>query len=85
MLTLYKAHIPILAGTDANDGSTGYRIPFGLSLHQEFELLSQAGLSTVEILRAATVAPAERFGFGDRGVIAPGRRADLVLIGGSDC
>jgi imidazolonepropionase-like amidohydrolase len=80
---LHRAGVPILAGTDANAGPG---IPFsprhGESLHEELELLIEAGLSTVEALRAATVLPAQHFGLHDRGVIEPGRRADLVLIGG---
>jgi imidazolonepropionase-like amidohydrolase len=80
---LHRAGVPILAGTDANDGPG---IPFsprhGESLHDELEMLVDAGLSTVEALRAATVLPAQHFGLHDRGVIEPGRRADLVLIDG---
>ncbi|MGB7868662.1 MAG: amidohydrolase family protein [Mycobacterium sp.] len=80
---LHRAGAPILAGTDAN---VGPGIPFsprhGESLHDELELLIEAGLSTVEALRAATVLPAQYFGLHDRGVIEPGRRADLVLIDG---
>jgi imidazolonepropionase-like amidohydrolase len=80
---LRRAGVPILAGTDANAGPG---IPFsprhGESLHDELELLIEAGLSTVETLRAATVLPAQHFGLHDRGVIEPGRRADLVLIDG---
>jgi imidazolonepropionase-like amidohydrolase len=80
---LHRAGVPILAGTDANAGPG---IPFsprhGESLHEELELLIDAGLSTVEALRAATVLPAQYFGLHDRGVIEPGRRADLVLIDG---
>jgi imidazolonepropionase-like amidohydrolase len=80
---LHRAGVPILAGTDANAGPG---IPFsprhGESLHDELELLIEAGLSTVEALRAATVLPAQYFGLHDRGVIEPGRRADLLLIDG---
>jgi imidazolonepropionase-like amidohydrolase len=80
---LHRAGVPILAGTDANAGPG---IPFsprhGESLHDEVELLVEAGLSTVEAVRAATVLPARYFGLHDRGVIEPGRRADLVLIDG---
>jgi imidazolonepropionase-like amidohydrolase len=80
---LHRAGVPILAGTDANDGAG---MPFsprhGESLHDELELLTDAGLSSVEALRAATVLPAQHFGLSDRGVIEPGRRADLVLIDG---
>lgn len=80
---LHRAGVPILAGTDANAGPG---IPFsprhGESLHEELELLIEAGLSAVEALRAATVLPAQHFGLHDRGVIEPGRRADLVLVDG---
>jgi imidazolonepropionase-like amidohydrolase len=80
---LRRAGVPILAGTDANAGPG---IPFsprhGESLHDELELLIEAGLSNVEALRAATVLPAQHFGLHDRGVIEPGRRADLVLLDG---
>ena len=52
----------------------------GESLHRELELLVVAGLSTIDALRAATSLPAKHFGLSDRGIIAPGHRADLVLI-----
>ncbi|WP_280268878.1 amidohydrolase family protein [Nocardia wallacei] len=80
---LRAAGVPILAGTDAN-ATPG--IPFapeyGASLHHELELLVRAGLSTVEALNAATALPARHFGLADRGVIAPGGRADLLLVDG---
>jgi imidazolonepropionase-like amidohydrolase len=37
-------------------------------------------MSTVEVLRAATVLPAQCFGPEDRGVIEVGKRADLLLL-----
>lgn len=52
----------------------------GESLHQELELLVQAGMFTVEILRAATILPAQCFGLDDRGIVAVGKRADLLLL-----
>jgi len=44
--------------------------------------LVDAGLSTVDALRAATSLPAKHFGLNDRGVIEPGYRAYLVLVDG---
>ncbi|MCY1143677.1 amidohydrolase family protein [Actinoplanes sp. Pm04-4] len=73
----------VLAGTDANDEpGAPCRVPYGISLHDELERLVSAGLTATEALRAATVQPAETFGLHDRGVIAAGRRADLVLVDG---
>ncbi len=75
---LKAAGVPILAGTDApNPGTT-----HGASIHRELELLVQAGLSPAEALAAATSVPAKIFGLKDRGRIAPGLRADLVLVKG---
>jgi imidazolonepropionase-like amidohydrolase len=75
---LHQAGVPILAGTDSpNPGTT-----HGASLHRELELLVSAGLSPTEALAAATATPARIFGLKDRGRIAPGLRADLVLVKG---
>jgi imidazolonepropionase-like amidohydrolase len=41
-----------------------------------------SGLTPAEALRGATSLAAGTFGLTDRGVIAPGRRADLVLVAG---
>ncbi len=78
MTALGSAGIRILAGTDSpNPGTT-----FGASMHRELELLVAAGLTPSEALRAATSAAADAFRLGDRGRIAPGLRADLVLVDG---
>ncbi len=78
---LHEAGVPILAGTDANDTpGTPSRVPHGDSLHHELELLVDAGLSILDVLRAATSLPARYFGLPDRGAVEPGLRADLVLI-----
>ena len=78
---LHAAGVPILAGTDANETPAAPASPpFGSSLHDELELLVEAGLTPVEALRAATSVAAEHFGLDDRGAIAPGLRADLVLL-----
>ena len=70
--------VPILAGTDAGNPGTAH----GASMHLELELLVAAGLTPLEALRAATVVPARIFGLADRGRIAPGLRADLLLVEG---
>ena len=75
---LHAGGVEILAGSDAPNPGTAH----GASLHHELELLVRAGLSTTEALRAATSAPARRFGLADRGRIAPGQRADLLLVAG---
>ena len=83
VMVMHQAGVPILAGTDANaDPGVPAAISHGSSLHHELELLVDAGLSTLSALRSATSRPARYFGLGDRGVIEPGRRADLVLIDG---
>jgi imidazolonepropionase-like amidohydrolase len=80
---LYKAGVTILAGTDANSHpSTPFNVKHGDSLHHELELLVEAGLSNLDVLKAATVLPSQYFGLNDRGVIEPGRRADMILIAG---
>ena len=78
---MHSSGIPILAGTDANMAKgVPANVPHGESIHHELELLVAAGLSTVDALRAATILPAKYFGLTDRGIIAPGYRADLILI-----
>jgi hypothetical protein len=75
---LHAAGVPLLAGTDAPNPGTAH----GVSLHRELELLVAAGLSPVEALAAATSVPARTFRLRDRGRIAQGLRADLVLVDG---
>jgi hypothetical protein len=76
---LRDAGVPVLAGTDAPNPGTAH----GVSMHRELELLARAGLTPLEALRAATSVPAAMFGLDDRGRIAVGRRADLVLVAGN--
>ncbi|WP_037272534.1 amidohydrolase family protein [Kibdelosporangium aridum] len=80
---LSEAGVPLLAGTDANN-APGRDAPVvnGASMHRELELLVEAGLTARAALAAATSAPARYFGLADRGRIAPGMRADLLLVRG---
>ncbi len=54
----------------------------GISMHQEMRLLVQAGLTNEQALASATSIPAMHFNLADRGQIAPGMRADLILVDG---
>jgi imidazolonepropionase-like amidohydrolase len=68
----------LVAGSDA-----GYLlVPHGLGLHRELEVLVDAGLSPVDALTAATDTPARLLGWDDMGQVAPGYRADLLLVDG---
>ena len=49
-------------------------------MDDHLRICRQAGLDAVTTLRMATLNPAECYGLHDRGAIAPGRRADIVLM-----
>ena len=78
MPLLQAAGVPIVAGSDAPNPGTTY----GASLHGELELYVEAGLTPLQALVSATSAPAAAFHMPDRGRIAPGLRADLLLVNG---
>ncbi len=54
----------------------------GISMHTELEMLVRLGLSPREALAAATNNYALQFGWNELGQIAPGRRADILVIDG---
>ncbi|WP_101783328.1 amidohydrolase family protein [Nonomuraea indica] len=75
---LHKAGVALLAGTDANFFAPVH----GAAMHRELLMLTQAGLRPEAALAAATSVPARHFDLADRGRIAPGLRADLLLVDG---
>ncbi len=75
---LHVAGVDILAGTDAGNPGTAH----GASMHGELALLVRAGLTPSEALAAATSVPARRFNLDDRGRIAVGQRADMLMVDG---
>ncbi|KAG8406103.1 hypothetical protein J3459_016271 [Metarhizium acridum] len=79
---LYNAGAIICAGTSANT-SRLITVPFGQGLHEELQLLTAAGLSNLDAIRAATCQPTTLFGLRDRGFVRTGHRADLILVEGN--
>jgi imidazolonepropionase-like amidohydrolase len=73
---LHDGGVPIVAGTDKG-------VP-GVSVAREIELYVQAGFSPMDAIRAATAVPARVMGLAaDSGTIAPGLRADLIVVDGN--
>ncbi|MFT4288524.1 amidohydrolase family protein [Nocardioides sp.] len=72
----------VLAGSDAVRVKAGPGTAHGVSLHDELVLLTRAGLTPTEALRAATSLAADTFSLNDRGRIQPGKQADLLLVRG---
>ncbi len=73
----YDAGVPLLVGSDLANPNT---LP-GLSLHQELELLVQAGIPPLIVLRMATHDAAEWLGIlQEVGTVEPGKQADLVIL-----
>ncbi len=70
--------VRILTGSDALMAGV---VP-GPSLHRELELLVEGGLSPVEVIHCSTELAAESLRVTDRGVIAAGQIADLVIVNG---
>jgi imidazolonepropionase-like amidohydrolase len=63
-------------GTDAPNPECFY----GASLHWEMEFFVAAGIPPIDVLRIATADAAKLVGASELGVIAPTKRADLVLL-----
>ena len=79
---LSDAGAGILMGTDSPQL---FNVP-GFALHRELQVMSDAGMSNYEILKSGTATVGEyvasHLGLdGNFGTIAPGQRADLVLLG----
>ena len=76
---LQAAGIPIGDGTDAGETGTFH----GWATLHEMELLVASGLTPMQAITAATYNSAKALGVeAERGTIAPGKLADLVLVEG---
>ena len=77
---LHAAGIEIFAGSDTQSG-----VFPGAGLHRELANLARAGLTPIEVIRAATLGPARFLAQSDTpdwGNVAVGQRADLLLVEG---
>ncbi|MFY9551349.1 MAG: amidohydrolase family protein [Thermoanaerobaculia bacterium] len=71
---LHAAGVPVALGTDM------WAFP-GLAVSVEMDLYVKAGLSPLEVIRAATQTAARSLEIDhDRGTLEPGRRADLLVL-----
>jgi imidazolonepropionase-like amidohydrolase len=76
ILSLHKAGVPIVAGSDT--GLVGY------GLIREVELYTEAGMTPLEAIQTATIVPARAMGLDrDTGTVEVGKRADLILVRGN--
>lgn len=72
---LHRSGVTIVAGTDAMAG---------FSLHRELELYAKAGIPNADVLRIATLVPAQILKReADLGTIEPGKLADFILVDGN--
>ncbi len=76
---LHDAGVPILLGSDAPQI---FNVP-GFSMHEELDALVASGLTPYEALRTGTVNIAQHLGAEDRGTVAEGQAADLILLRGN--
>ena len=65
-------------------GDTGLQDdPFGFAEHRELELMVDAGMTPMQALAAATSSGADYLRLKDTGILAPGKRADFVVLDGN--
>ena len=74
---LFDGGVPVALGSDAPQF---FNIP-GFSIHRELRSMVQAGLTPFQALQTGTINIGKYFGTENAtGTIAPGRRADLILL-----
>jgi Amidohydrolase family len=74
---VWDAGIPVVMGTDAGNIGTLH----GPSVFREMQIMTQAGLTPLQVLRSATANGAKAMGLeSDLGTLAPGKLADLVIL-----
>jgi hypothetical protein len=74
--TIFESYPHYLAAS----GASAFGTMPGISMHTELEMLVRLGLSPREAIAAATDNYAEQFHWTELGQIAPGRRADILIL-----
>jgi imidazolonepropionase-like amidohydrolase len=73
-----QAGLKIVFGTDVGG------FPWTEPIAQEFTIMNKLGMSPIEVIRSATIRPAEMLGMSaEIGVIAPGAYADIIAVNGN--
>lgn len=81
IVTMHKAGIPIVVGTDASSWPVFLNFFHGPSTIREIELLGNAGIPPMDVIASATRIPAEMMGIGNLiGTVEVGKRADLIVV-----
>ena len=65
--------VPIVFGTDAGVMTHGENA-------KEFKVMVEAGMSPLNAIQAATLNASDLLGVRDRGVLAEGKRADIIGV-----
>jgi imidazolonepropionase-like amidohydrolase len=74
---LYDNGVTILSGSDIPN----FELVPGASLHHELEMLVEAGIPPLEVIKIATRNGAQALGIEeDVGTIEPGKQADMVIL-----
>jgi hypothetical protein len=74
--TIFAAYPHYLAAS----GAPVFGTMAGISMHTELEMMVRLGLSAREALAAATNNYAIQFNWNELGLVAPGRRADILVL-----
>jgi imidazolonepropionase-like amidohydrolase len=74
---MYESGVKILSGTDIPN----FGLVPGESLHHELELLAQAGITPMDVIKIATNNGAETLEIiNQTGTIEPGKQADILIL-----
>jgi imidazolonepropionase-like amidohydrolase len=74
---MYDSGVKILSGTDIPN----FELVPGESLHHELELLTEAGIRPMDVIKIATNNGAEALGIiNQTGTIEPGKQADILIL-----